>query len=147
MDADLEALQTELSIAYINFFRVIKQLEPEKQGQAGVSGAWSAKDVISHLIGWDKALQAFIADPDRFNPDPLYNIDTFNAKSVSKRQRQSWETTIDELQNSFTGLEKALTTVTAEMKIYDRVRGWVKGRGEDYEFHTSQLEEWLEQNQ
>jgi len=146
MDIDLAELQTELSITYTNFFRVINQLEPDKRSQAGVSGHWSPKDVISHLIGWDKSLQAFIVDPDEFNPAPLYDTNTFNAKSVSARQHQSWEETIAELQSSYRDLEKAITTVTAEMKIYDRVSGWLKGRREDYQFHTNQMEEWIEQN-
>lgn len=146
MDTGLAELQTELSKAYTNFFRVVTQLEPDKRNQSGVSGHWSPKDVISHLIGWDKSLQAFIVDPDGFNPDPLYDTNTFNAKSVSKRQHQSWEETIAELQSSYMDLQKAITTVTAEMKIYDRVSGWLKGRREDYQFHTSQMEEWIEQN-
>jgi hypothetical protein len=146
VDTDLEGLQIGLSMAYTNFFRVVKQLTPDKRSQAGVSGIWSPKDVLSHLIGWDKSLQEFIADPDGFNPEPLYDTDTFNAKSVSERQRQSWEETIDELQISCLDLQKAITTVTAKMKIYARVSGWLKGRREDYEFHTIQMEEWIEQN-
>ena len=146
MDRDLDEVRTEFSLAYTNFFRVIQQLEPDKRCQSGVSGHWSPKDVISHLIGWDKSLQEFIADPDRFNPDPLYDTNTFNAKSVSERQHQSWEETIHELQRSYMELQKAITTVTAEMKIYDRVSEWLKGRREDYEFHTSQMEEWIMQN-
>lgn len=146
MDTDLKELQMELSIAYANFLQVIKHLEPEKRCQTGVSGHWTPKDVISHLIGWDKSLQEFITDPDEFDPEPLYDINTFNAKSVSERQHQSWEETIDELQSGYADLEKAITTVTAEIQIYDRVRGWVKGRKEDYEFHTRQVEEWIEQS-
>lgn len=147
MDTNLKGLQMELSMAYANFLRVIKQLEPEKRSQAGVSGHWTPKDVISHLIGWDKSLQEFITAPDEFDPEPLYDIDTFNAKSVSERQHQSWKETIDELQSSYIDLEKAIITVTAEMQIYERVSGWVKGRREDYEFHTGQVEEWIEQNE
>ena len=146
MDTDLEELQMKYSIAYTNFFRVLKQLEPDKRSQSGVSGHWSPKDVLSHLIGWDKSVQEFISDPDEFNPDPLYDINTFNAKSVSERRHQSWEETIDELQSSYMGLQKAITTVMPEMKIYDRVSEWLNGRREDYEFHTSQMEEWIKQN-
>jgi hypothetical protein len=146
MDTDLKGLQMELSMAYTNLLRVIKQLEPDKRSQAGVCGHWSSKDVISHLIGWDKSLQEFIVDPDEFNPEPLYDTNAFNAKSVSERQHQSWEEMIDEWQSSFIDLEKAITTITAEMKIYNRVSEWLKGRTEDYEFHTRQMEEWIEQN-
>jgi len=145
VDTDLRGSQIELSMAYANFSRAIKQLEPERRSQVGVSGDWSPKDIISHLVGWDKSLQEFITDPDGFNPEPLYDINTFNAKSVSERQHQSWEETIDELQSSYLNLQKAIATVTVEMGIYDRVREWLQGRREDYEFHTSQIKEWLEQ--
>ena len=112
MNKDLGTLQTELSVAYNNFSLVIEQLEPEKRLQAGVSGQWTAKDVIAHLIGWDSAFQAFIVDPDGFDPTPLYETNSFNAQSVSDRRHQSWEETISELQNSFTALQKSIETVT-----------------------------------
>ena len=146
MDRDATGLYTELSLAYSDFSRLIHQLEPDKRLQSGVSGHWSPKDVISHLIGWDTALQEFIADPDGFNPDPLYDIHTFNATSVSARQHKSWEETIDELQNSYISLQKSITTVTADMKIYVRVSAWLKGRIEDYQFHTHQMETWITHN-
>ena len=110
-----------------------------------LAGIGRPKDVIAHLVGWDKSLQAFIADSDGFNPEPLYDTNMFNAKSVSERKHQSWEETLDELESSYVDLQKAIATVTAEMKIYDRVRGWLKGRREDYEFHTTQMAEWIEQ--
>jgi len=144
MDTNIEELQIELFSAYTSFLRVIKQLEPDKRSRSGVSGHWSPKDVISHLIGWDKSLQEFIADPDEFNPDPLYDTNTFNAKSVSERQHQSWDETIDELQSSYKNMQTIITTVTTEMKIYARVSDWLKRRRVDYEFHTSQIEEWIE---
>ena len=143
MDTNLAKLQMELSVAYTNFFQLIHQLEPSKRSQSGVSGHWSPKDVISHLIGWDKSFQEFIANPDGFNPAPLYDTNKFNAKSVSERQHQSWEETVDELQRSYANLEKRVATVTTEMEIVDRVRNWLEGRREDYEFHTSQMKEWI----
>jgi hypothetical protein len=146
MATELTRLETELSTAYTNFVRATAQLDLDKRYKPGVSGDWSPKDVIAHLVGWDKSLQAFIADPDGFNPEPLYDTNMFNAKSVSERKHQSWEETLDELDSSYIDLQKAIATVTAEMKIYDRVRGWLKGRRGDYEFHTVQLAEWIEQN-
>ncbi|MCG8351978.1 MAG: ClbS/DfsB family four-helix bundle protein [Chloroflexales bacterium] len=146
MDIDLTKLEAELSKAYADFIRVTTQLGPGKFYQPGVSGDWSPKDVVSHLIGWDTALQEFITDPDGFNPNPLYDVDMFNAKSVSERQHQSWEETVDELQSSYKDLQKAISGVAREMKIYDRVKGWMKGRKADYELHTMQIEEWIAQN-
>ena len=147
MDTDLERLQMELSVAYTSFLRMIQQLEPNKRSQSGVSGHWSPKDVVSHLIGWDKSFQEFVANPDKFNPDPLYDTNRFNAQSVSERQHQSWEETIDELQHSYISLKKGITTVTTELKVYGRVCQWLMGRRKDYEFHTNQIEEWIKRNE
>jgi len=146
MDTGLTRLEMELSTAFTNFVRVTAQVDPDKRYQPGVSGDWSPKDVISHLIGWDESLQKFIADPDGFDPSPLYDLNAFNAKSVSERHYQSWAETMDELQRSYKDLLQAIRGVTVEMRIYDRVRGWLQGRREDYEFHTSQMEEWIMQN-
>ncbi len=144
MDIELKRLQTELSIAYTKFCRVVEQLEPSKQLQSGVSGDWSPKDVLAHLIGWDQALYQFIIDPEGFNPDPLYDIDKFNAKSVSERHHQSWDEVLSALKGNYLALESKITTVTADMQIYDRVVGWVQGRTKDYEFHRKQLEDAIE---
>ncbi len=144
MDAKLEKVQAELSTAYAHFFEVATELEPAKRNQPGVYGDWSPNDVISHLVGWDRSVQEFIADPDGF--DPPYDVDAFNAKSVSERQHLSWDESINELQINFRGLQKAISTVTSDMKIYNRVSGWLKGRREDYDVHASQLRDWTQQN-
>ena len=146
MDTELARLQAELSTAHTNFLQAIKQLDPDSRERSGVSGFWSAKDVIFHLIGWDKSMQEYIADPDGFDPDPLYDTDSFNAKSVAKRQHQSWKEAVDELQSSYKALQKAITTVTVDLQIYDRVCGWLKGRIKDYELHAIQIEAWMKQN-
>ncbi|MEM7331987.1 MAG: ClbS/DfsB family four-helix bundle protein [Chloroflexota bacterium] len=143
MDPSLEELQSELSLAYISFFKVVEQLEPDKRNQPGASGHWSPKDIISHLIGWDTSLQRFISNPDGFDPTPLYDTDAFNAKSVLERKHQSWEETVNELQSSYRNMQEMISTVTSEMKIYNRVSDWLKGRKADYEFHTSQIEKWI----
>ena len=145
MNPDFEKLQSEFTTAYTNYLQSIQTLEPDKQLQPGVSGEWSAKDVVAHLAGWDEALHEFITAPENFNPDPLHDIHTFNATSVAKRQAQSWVETVDELHNNFTLLQEAFTTLPAEGPVYDRVCGWLKGRKADYEFHLEQLNEWLEQ--
>lgn len=145
MTPDLEKLQTALTVAFSNYLHTILALAPEKQVQPGVSGDWSAKDVVAHLIGWDAALHEFIADPENFNPEPLYDVHTFNATSVTKRQAQTWQETVDELQNNFARLNETFATLPNEGRVYDRVVSWLKGRIADYEFHLEQLNGWLKQ--
>ena len=142
--SSLEKLQAEFSTAYAHFFQVATALEPARRNQPGVCGDWSPKEIISHLTGWDKSMQAFVLDPDVF--DPPDDIDAFNAKSVSERQHLSWDESIAELQAGFRGLQEAISTVTSDMRIYTRVSGWLKGRREDYDFHAGQLRAWIQQN-
>ncbi len=145
MNPNLAKLQIELTTAYTNYLQAIQALEAEKQLQPGVSGDWSAKDVVSHLIGWDAALHKFITDPENFNPEPLYDVNLFNASSVTPRQAQSWAETVNELQTNFALLQEGLTTLPAEGHVVERVCDWLKGRKADYEFHLEQLNDWLEQ--
>ncbi len=143
MNKSLDELRTELVLASTQFSRMMHQLAPQHRQQSGVSGWWSPKDVIAHLMGWDAALHAFITHPEGFDPEPLYDIQAFNAASVAARHDQSWEATIDEWHHCSSDLHTALTTVTADMRIYARVCGWVQGRQDDYAHHTRQLEVWI----
>ena len=145
MERELDGLHTEFSLAYTTLFCLIHQLAPEHREQVGVNGEWSPHEMIAHLIGWDRALSAFIADPKGFDPAPLYDRQAFNATSVSARRHQSWDDTIDEWQDSYRTLQQALTTVTTDMPIYARVCWWLRGRQGEYTFHTRQLEAWMAQ--
>ena len=141
MDKNINQLLTKLTSAYTNFIQAAHQLDPNKRYQSGVCGEWSPKDVISHLVGWDKSLKALIVSPDDF--EPPYDVHHFNARSVASRKHLNWEEVLDELETNFQDLKQALATVDSDMKIYRRVIEWLPGRKEDYELHTSQLEAWL----
>lgn len=147
MNPVFEKLQSEFVTAYTGYLQAIQTLEPDKQLQPGVSGEWSAKDVVAHLIGWDKALHKFMIDPENFKPEPLYDVHTFNATSVAKRQAQSWAETVNELQTNFTLLQEGLAAMPTEGPAHERVCDWLKGRTADYEFHLEQLNNWLKQMQ
>ncbi|VAW31927.1 hypothetical protein MNBD_CHLOROFLEXI01-3654 [hydrothermal vent metagenome] len=141
METNINKLKIDLKFAHANFVQVANQLDPNKRCQAGVCGEWSPKDVVSHLVGWDKSLKAFIEDVENF--DPPYDADDFNRLSVKSRKHLSWNAVMNELKTNFLDLEQAITTVTPRMKIYNRVMGWLSGRIEDYDLHKSQLEDWL----
>ena len=146
MEYELDWLLTEFSLAALTFFRVIHQLAPEHRRQARVDGSWSPQDILAHLIGWDVALYKFIVDPEGFDMAPLSDRHAFDATSVSARQHQSWDETIDEWQTSYRNVQQALSTVTADTPIYTRVCWWLRARQGDYVSHTRQIEIWMEQN-
>ena len=141
MDTNLNELKVKLKFAHTNFVQIANQLDPKKHNQAGVCGEWSPKDVVSHLVGWDKSLKEFIEDVENF--DPPYDADNFNRLSVKSRKHLSWNEVMNELKTNFSDLEQAITTVKSQMKIYNRVMSWLSGRIEDYELHISQLDDWL----
>ena len=141
MDANLNESQGKLNIAYANFIQAANQLDPNKRYQAGVCGEWSPKDVVSHLIGWDKSLKTFMVDTENF--DPPHDVNNFNMLSVKSRNHLSWGEVMNELETNFSDLTQAIATLEPQMKIYKRVNSWLLGRIEDYELHTGQLEDWL----
>ena len=143
MDSRLEERQLELSAACSAFCQLLDRIDSKKYDQPGVCGVWSPKDVVSHLIGWDKSVEEFIANPESFDPAPLLDFESFNAQSVSERQYQSWEETLDELQCGHTRLQESIATVSAESKIFERLCEWLAGRKNDYDHHTVQLRGWI----
>ncbi|MEM8535900.1 MAG: maleylpyruvate isomerase N-terminal domain-containing protein [Chloroflexota bacterium] len=130
MNTHLEELHTKLSVAYTDFLQTANQLDVAKRDQSGVCGEWTPREVVAHLTGWDASLCSFITDPEGF--DPPYDAHAFNAQSVAKRQSLAWEAVVDELERNFADLERAIATITPEMKPYQRVCSWMQGRTEDY---------------
>lgn len=141
MDPILHKLQLQLTAAHAQFLHVVHQLKSTQREQVGVCGEWSPKDVVAHLIGWDSSLTQLIVDIEHF--DPPYDVNAFNRQSVASKQHLSWTEVLTELESSFGALTQAIGSVDAEMKIYERVTGWLVGRIKDYELHTHQLEGWL----
>ncbi|MEM8857804.1 MAG: maleylpyruvate isomerase N-terminal domain-containing protein [Chloroflexota bacterium] len=145
MTNHLKAQINELTTAYHQFMALTAQVPLEQQLAPGVSGHWSTKDVISHLIGWDSAFCDFITNPDEFIPEPLYDVHSFNDQSVADRKHQNWAETVEESHDALHRLVEALDSVHSDMRIFERTAGWLTGRIADYRFHTDQLEEWLGQ--
>ena len=141
MDAELSVLWRELDAAHATFIQAADRLDPAARRQVGVCGEWSPKEVAAHLVGWDASLKQFIADTERF--EPPNDVHGFNRQSVAARKGLSWSAVIDELGQNFRELGQAIATVEPEMRIYERVHGWMAGRIEDYRLHTGQLESWL----
>ena len=141
MDAKLAELWTKLHEAHDSFVRVAGRLSPAKRQQSGVCGEWSPKEVVAHLVGWDASLKQFVIDIEHFEPPD--NVHKFNAQSVAARQGLSWDEVMHKLQTNFVELGQAIDSVEPQMRIYERVHGWMVGRIEDYKLHTGQLQSWL----
>ncbi|KAA3657910.1 MAG: ClbS/DfsB family four-helix bundle protein [Chloroflexi bacterium] len=141
MDREIQQLRLDLLLAYTKFCKVANQLSPLLRSETGVCGDWSPKEVVAHLVGWDALFQDFIVDPENF--DPPIDVNQFNSQAVATLKQLTWAELMHELEDSFRGLEQALSTVQPDLKIYPRVMMWCQGRIEDYELHTGQLAAWL----
>ena len=139
----LTARLAGLTEAQTEFMQVVDQLEPAQREQAGVCGDWSARQVVAHLIGWDELFVEFIVRPETFIPPQ--DIDQFNQRSVEARRYDSWDQLMRAMTATFDALQRGVVSVSAEMKIYDRVIAWLDGRIEDYALHRTQIAAWLDQ--
>lgn len=131
-----------LAEAYAGFLAAALALGPEERERAGVSGVWSAKDVIDHATGWEREATARLVAirDDPGTPDLTYDVDAFNAVSVSSRRHLSWEAALMDLREAHADLEALLATVAPEVAARDRrFLEWVEGRAGDFADHAAQL--------
>ena len=107
------------------------RLPAEQQDQLFL-GAWSVKDLLAHLVGWDLAnmaaarevlagqLPAFYAYHDR-------DWQTYNARLVAQHKRAGWADMVAAVEESHRALVERVRTIPAEELDRDRgvrFRGW-----------------------
>lgn len=141
MDESLSGYWSGFCDARAAFLQVANRVGPEQQTQPGVCGIWSPKQVVDHLIGWDKALLTFITTPDQFVVP--HDVDIFNTNSVADRHFQSWDDSLSELDSVFEALQSAVTQLQPNTPVHGRSCGWLNGRREDYALHTNQFWGWI----
>jgi hypothetical protein len=54
-------LAGELDAAHQNLMGVATRLPPELRDKNGVCGEWSPREVIAHMVGWDKEAMYFLS--------------------------------------------------------------------------------------
>ena len=143
MISSFAAQRLALIRAHDAFLLQLALFPAAQRDQPGVCGTWSAREVVAHLIGWDSALTYFLRDPGGFDPQPLDDVDTFNAHAVAARRQQTWTATVSELRAEFARLQAALNDEPGEMAILARALAWMTGRTADYQLHCEQLAIWL----
>ncbi len=134
-------------------------LGPEKQGVAYL-GAWSAREMLAHLAGWDEtnicAADEIFADEQ---PGFYEFIDkdwaSYNAMLVKDYSRDSFEDLISLVQQTHTKLMTKVAAIPAEELWKDRgirARGWKVTIGRllnaelrDEEEHYRQLKSFIEE--
>ena len=124
------------------FIQVIYSLNTTLRDQKIAEGGWSAKDVVSHIVGWEvevvKQFKAFLVNPD---VDDTYDIDSFNESSVSSRKNKTWNEIIEELKSTQEELSAFISTLSQkDIDAEDRFSEWVGILVDHYKHHLSQLQ-------
>lgn len=145
------ALAENLLAAHHYFLEVAAKLDDSLRDKSGVCGAWSPREVVAHLVGWDaEAVRGFglaaSGQVETFVSVANDAIHDFNAESVASRRELSWEEVIEALKSAQQDLQGLIKDVDAQG--YDAAGGfgmWLVGRRDDYVLHTGQLLKWLEE--
>jgi hypothetical protein len=145
-------LRDGLQLTYSDFLDVISQLSPDDYEKIGVCGNWSAKDVISHLIGWDtEAIRGFMmfahGEGEAFDYSHLVDVDQFNARSVIDRKDLTWDAIIQEQASIQHTLQAVIKELHTNQLDPDSGFGqWLRRRIEEYQVHTEQIRRWIANN-
>lgn len=138
-------LQERLASVSANFLEAATKLDTNLREQVKVCGRWSPKDIVSHIVGWEREVarrfRMFLAGQTE---DVEYDIDSFNAQSVASRRQLSWEQVIDELkaaQKELKGVNEAIRyeNLTTESRFQE----WVETLCRHYEHHMAQIQKFV----
>lgn len=131
--------------AYKDFMLAIQNIKASDRFKGGVCGTWSPKQVIDHLVAWNKeALSDFrkIRAGESINLD--YDDDVFNARAVAERSQLTWEMTLFDIEDARTKLIDFVIRLTAYDLANSKVYGdWVKGITDDFQLHREQIQLWV----
>ena len=133
-----------LSTVEEEFIQLIESFNTKVRDQKIDEGSWSAKDVLSHIVGWEievvKQFKAFLLNPD---VDDNYDIDSFNKFSVECRKHLSWDQIVAELKTAQAELSGFLSKLTQkEMDKEKRFSEWVNVLVNHYIHHAKQLRQF-----
>ena len=131
----------KLSSVSSEFLEVVKNLDPNDSEQPGVCGHWSPKDVVSHIIGWEReTVKQFDLFLKGTPTNIKYDIDSFNQNSVESRKHLSWNDVIEELTSAQRELRQINDTIVEENIMTEkRFLLWANTLIRHYRHHMSQL--------
>jgi len=132
-----------LSTVEEEFIQVNDSFNIKVRDQRIDEGSWSAKDVVSHIVGWEvevvKQFKTFLTNPD---VDDEYEIDSFNKNSFEFRKHIPWEDIVGEFKSAQKELLDFLTSLNqTDIENEKRFIGWVEILVDHYSHHTDQLKQ------
>lgn len=144
--------------AYEEFRDLIDSLS-EGTFLSSMSG-WSPRDVVAHLIGWNghmiQASSSILAGKrPSYYEDAWNDYSNLNSRFTAKYSSRSKDQLLAQLGESFAGFEEFVGALpAAELDADHGVRHYSGGPAtvnriiaslaHDYQYHTRQIQEWLE---
>jgi hypothetical protein len=107
-----------------------------------VCGEWTVKDVVSHIIGWEKEtilqFKSFLAGSSK---NVRYDMDAFNKKSVELRKHLSWDQVVSELQTAQKELRYLNDSIDEGNPLIEKrfMTSWLNTLSQHYKHHLTQL--------
>jgi len=129
----------------ITFFKNIKEGEWDIQ----VTKKWRVKDVLAHLIGWDREVVKELINVFNNGAEPWFmltdNYNEFNEKIFQEFKNYSPAELLIELEKWENDLDRKIKEI-GEDKIRQRNMDWVFDEEENshFEHHMKQIEKVLE---
>ncbi|MEO1286300.1 MAG: hypothetical protein AAFV93_00925 [Chloroflexota bacterium] len=132
-------------IAFDNFIDIAENYPEVRRTQAGVTGDWSAWDIIAHINGW--LVEALRRLP-RFAKGTgyiEYNHDAFNAVSLWLRDDKEYDQLLDEMRHRIGDIVTFIDDLGDFYKQRDdRYSMWLRILEEQAIIHGDEMRQFLQ---
>lgn len=129
----------------MDFLEFLKNLKEEDWAKK-INENWTIKDVVAHLVGWEKESARVLKDVWGSEKDPWFlldgNYEKFNARSVDFYKSYSAEELIREWEKWQGVLEGEIKEIGENNLRQDPKMNWVFDE-EHYKYHLDQIKSSL----
>lgn len=133
----------------MDFISYLKTLKPE-DWQKPVTDKWTVRDVVAHMVGWEKGDPDAISKAWETKQPPWWmttdDYDKFNQQNVEYYKDFTSEQLISEWQKWQAHIDKEVAKIgEAKLRARPDLFSWVFDEGEDshYNHHFKQIREAL----
>lgn len=135
-----------------DFLKLLSELE-DKNWNIKVNNNWTVKEVVAHLIGWEKESAKLLPKVWKTHKKPWFletsDYSNFNKKSVTKYKNFSPKQLIEEWKFWQNKLEEEIKKIgTVKLKSESKLFSWVFDESENNHYlrHLNQIKKALDKN-
>ena len=130
------------------FRRALASLNTQEMDTAGVSGAWSAKDILGHITTWEAHVIRSL-ELGRVATVPGFDLDRFNADEVGSRSHLAGRDILVQMEETHRSLRDALAAAPASHFGHgSSLRRTIDADTvEHYEEHARDIKKWVRSRQ